>query len=146
MNYEYYIHLMYEDSSTPGAIVLGSLNEEGTIVRIAGLSTGGGFPVAVPYDWSPGRLYFLFVHTLGPGAWGGWVLDVWADEWTFIGQGSTPVEWGRLSPTSSTVARWRGAPVESGACSAYPGPTSSSRRRSAYGRAPSRSGPSRRAV
>jgi len=41
--------------------------------------------ITVPYQWSPGRIYFLFAYHLGGGTWGAWVYDVTASSWTFVG-------------------------------------------------------------
>ena len=116
--YDYVLDFVYDGAQVPGGIGLGSQGPGGA--RFAALATGGSGTVVLPYEWSAGRLYFLFVHALGEGAWGGWVLDVWADQWTFIGQGSTPVEWGRLSPSSGTVVSWEADPASANPCRAYP--------------------------
>jgi hypothetical protein len=116
--YDYVLEFSYEAAQVPGGIGLGSQGPGGA--KFAALATGGSGTVILPYEWSPGRLYFLFAHGLGDGAWGGWVLDVWAEQWTFIGQGSTPVEWGRLSPTSWTEVSWEGDSESLNPCSAYP--------------------------
>jgi hypothetical protein len=114
-DYEYLLEFFYEGGQMVGVIGLGSRAGG----HIAGLATGYSRTVVVPYEWSAGRLYFLFVHRLSDHEWGAWVLDVWADAWTFIGQGSTPVEVGGLSPSTWTVVAWADS-TSSNPCSAYP--------------------------
>src|SRR5947208_5005580 len=100
--YDYELLFSYEGSQLPGALGLGRGPNGPGGGKFVGFATGSSGTVVVPYEWSTGRLYFLFVHRLGDGAWGAWVYDVWADAWTFVGQGQTPVAWGRLAPRSRT--------------------------------------------
>lgn len=116
-NYDYTLQFSYEQSSSVGAVGLGS-GPNGGGGKFVALATGGSATVITPYEWSEARLYFLLAHRLDASTWGAWVYDVWADAWTFVGQGQTPVEWGRLSPRARTAAEWEGPPGSD--CAAYP--------------------------
>ncbi len=47
------------------------------------------------------------------------VVDVVANRWTFIGQGTTPTGWGRLAPRSRTAVEWEDT-GSTAPCDAYP--------------------------
>ena len=100
---------------------------------VVGLSTGpagktavlsvtgpvaGPQTVSIPFPWTAGRFYYLFVHQYGAGTWGALVYDLTANRWTVIGALSVPPEWGQLSPTTITALFSLGPPAAT--CGAYP--------------------------
>ncbi|HEV2758153.1 MAG TPA: hypothetical protein VGV86_01175 [Acidimicrobiales bacterium] len=76
--------------------------------------------VEVPYDWTPGRFYFLYVHHLQGGLWGGWVMDWVRGDWTYIGSVQAPAGYGLLGTSSRTRVWWPGSAGAAAGCSSYP--------------------------
>jgi len=74
--------------------------------------------VAIPFSWSGGHFYYTLVYQMGPGSWGAWIYDLGSGIWKFVGQLHLPGEWGKLSPSTMTMAMWLGGTVPN--CSAYP--------------------------
>lgn len=72
----------------------------------------------VALDWQPGRFYYLLYYSLGGNQWGGWVYDLAANSWTFIGRITAAEGWGRLTPSSRTMVSWDGP--QAADCAAYP--------------------------
>lgn len=79
---------------------------------------GKSASAAVAFPWAAGHYYFPFVYQLSPGKLGAWVYDYTAGAWTGIGVLDVPVAWGKLAPTSGTIAHWFGEVATS--CAAYP--------------------------
>ena len=108
--------------SFPGLGRLGFISlytgQGGTRARLS--LTEGSATVDIPYNWSPGRFYFLYVHHLQNGHWGGWVMDWDAGVWSYIGSVQAPAGWGLLTKSSRTRVWWPGAAGTPTACSAYP--------------------------
>ena len=77
-------------------------------------NNSGPPPVTLRYPWAPGRVYFLLAYGLGGGTFGGWVYDLTAAAWTFIGTIQAPTGWGGLAPVSAfTVHGAEGLPLPS---------------------------------
>jgi hypothetical protein len=98
-----------------------SLDTDGT-QRFASLqvNSGSGAPVVerFEYAWGADKAYFTLVTFLPGNVLAGFVYDVAADAWSFIGTVRVQAAWGRLSPQSITGTLWYGAPQNS--CAAYP--------------------------
>lgn len=92
---------------------------QGHVARLA-ITTVPYAGVEVPYDWVPGRFYFLYVHHLQAGAWGGWVMDWAAGTWTYVGTVEVPADWGLLTKSSRTMLLWPGAAGRAADCTGYP--------------------------
>jgi hypothetical protein len=94
----------------------------GKVARLS-LSEWGIRPmgsIEVPYDWSPGRFYFLYTHHLTGPDWGAWVMDWATGVWTYVGTISTPADWGLLIKSTTATVRWAKAGPLPADCSGYP--------------------------
>jgi hypothetical protein len=96
----------------------------GTSGKVARLSldgpvSGPSGSIEVPYDWSPGRFYFLYTHQLTGTDWGAWVMDWATGVWTYVGTIRTP-DWGQLVKPSLTMVRWAPAGPRPADCSGFP--------------------------
>lgn len=98
-----------------------SLDTDGT-ERFASMqvNSGSGSPVVerLEYDWAANKAYFTLVTFLPGNVLAGFVYDVAANAWSFIGTVRVQAVWGRLSAQSVTGTVWYGAPQSS--CEAYP--------------------------
>jgi len=79
---------------------------------------GRSHDASVPFNWTAGSAYFVWVYRFSPGVWGAYAYDATAKTSTPIGQLTLPDAWGKLSPTSVTTVGWLGSAAS--ACSAYP--------------------------
>ncbi len=88
-------------------------------IQDAGLGTPK-FVAEVPYNWSPGRFYFVYTKVLANGDIAGWIMDWATGVWTYIGSLHPLANWGGMVSWSITSVEWapgRTPPVE---CSGYP--------------------------
>jgi len=116
-SYEYLLSFAYPGLHV-GFIGLAT-RPEGRFVGLV-LATDPSTPaVTVPFDWQPGRFYYLLVYHLGGDTWGGWVYDYGAGTWTFVGQVVAPPGWGLITPSSRTLVDLKD-PITAPTCSAYP--------------------------
>jgi len=74
--------------------------------------------VRVPFPWQGNSFYFLWVNRLADGLFGGWVYDVTAATWTYIGAVLVPPELAVLDTLPSTGVEWTGPALAT--CDAYP--------------------------
>jgi hypothetical protein len=119
-NYEYQVWMQF-DNLRFGYFGLAS-GPTGNVVRLS-LSEWGIRPmgsIEVPYDWSPGRFYFLYTHRLTGTDWGAWVMDWATGVWTYVGAISTPADWGQLIKGSSSVVQWAATGPRPTDCVGFP--------------------------
>ena len=109
----------FAGASSPFGII--SLDTDGTD-RLATLQVSNGTESIgierFPFAWEANKLYFPLVTFLPGNVLAGFVYDVDAQAWTFVGTVRVPTSWGRLSPQSTTAALWYGAAQDD--CAAYP--------------------------
>ena len=115
-----FVHVFrFVGASSPFGII--SLDTDGAD-KLATLQVNSGSQVVgierYPFDWAADRLYFPVVTFLPGNVLAGFVYDVDADAWTFVGTVRVPAAWGRLSPQSTTGIYWYGAAQDD--CAAYP--------------------------
>jgi hypothetical protein len=107
-------------ANDPAKGAVSFLQQGGQKLAVFSIKEAGGSEraVGVPFDWAPGRFYFLFTAKLSPNQWGAWVFDNTAGRWTGIGLLDVPDAWGKAAAASTTTAVWTATPAS--ACSAYP--------------------------
>ena len=108
----------FTNSTANGAVALATTPSGKVALFSIRSPNGTTYDAAVPLEWKVGQFYFPFVYQLSPGVWGAWVYDLSATTWVTVGQLSIPAAWGKLEPTSATIALWYGAPAST--CAAYP--------------------------
>ena len=79
---------------------------------------GRSYDAAIPFAWKAGQFYFPMVHQAQAGVWVAMVYDYSAAKWVSIGQLTLPSAWGKLAPTTITIAAWAGAAAAN--CDSYP--------------------------
>lgn len=92
---------------------------QGHTARLS-VTTNPDTTVEIPYDWTPGRFYFLYVHHLQGGAWAGWVMDWAAGTWAYIGTVNVPADWGLITKSSRTMVFWPGGAGRAAECTGFP--------------------------
>lgn len=114
--YEYPMTFVF-DHLRVGAVTLGT-GANGKVARLTlrDLVTGPVASTEVPYDWSPGRFYFLYVHQVSADTWGAWVMDWDAGTWTYIGSVLAPAGWGQLVIGSLTSVQWSATATRPTSC------------------------------
>jgi hypothetical protein len=98
-----------------------SLDTDGTDKFATLQLNSGSATVAIeryPFDWGANKFYFPMVMFLPGNALAGFVYDLDAQAWTFVGTVRVPAGWGRISPQSTTALLWYGAAQDD--CAAYP--------------------------
>ncbi|MDQ4089319.1 MAG: NHL repeat-containing protein [Actinomycetota bacterium] len=104
-----------------------------TATGVVGLSTGPAgkfalfsvkgpdaksYDAVIPFTWKAGQFYFPLVQQVRPGVWVALVYDYSAAKWIPIGQLTLPSAWGKLAPTTVTIAAWAGGTATN--CASYP--------------------------
>jgi hypothetical protein len=118
-SYLFALSFGFANSTAQGAVGLVD-GPSGKFAVLNVVDPGGvSHSAAVPFAWSGGHYYYLFVYQTAPGIWGAWVYDYTVSSWLAVGQVTLPVAWGKLAPTSATSAPWYGPTATS--CAAYPG-------------------------
>jgi hypothetical protein len=108
----------FSASSASGVVGLGT--SRAGKVAVFGLTgpEGTGFDTGIAFSWAAGHFYFPFVYGVAPGVWAASLYDFTAATWTPIGSLTVPAAWGKLAPSSATMAIWYGGAPR--ACSSYP--------------------------
>jgi len=117
-NYLYGVSFGFTSSSARGVLGLGTGPAGKTAVLTVIGPSGAPQSVTVPFAWTVGRFYFLFVNQYDAGTWGAAVYDLTANTWTPIGALSLPIGWGKLLPTTVTALFPLGSPPAT--CAAHP--------------------------
>lgn len=118
--YEYPMTFVFDHLRT-GAVTLGT-SATGNVARLSlhDLVTGAVAATDVPYDWSAGRFYFLYVHQLSGDDWGAWVMDWDIGTWTYIGSLTARAGWGQLVNGSLTSVQWSATATPPTSCTGGP--------------------------
>ncbi len=124
-NYAYFLdftlNLVSADLISYGRIsldVVGSEKFASLTVTESAIEGGRSHRVRVPFGWKANSFYFLWVNRLADGLFGGWVYDVTAATWTYIGAVAVPPHLAYVDSDPRTGVAWTGSPL--GACNAYP--------------------------
>ncbi len=108
----------FADSTASGVVGLATGGAGKLAVFSAAGPDGTAYNTGIAFNWVAGGFYFPLVYRAAPGVWGASIYDYTAGTWTAIGVLHLPSGWGKLAPSSTTMAVWYGPSAAS--CSAYP--------------------------